>query len=102
VSRSLVVGNVKNAKSAGAGRRKSETSRLGEGFERTAYQALHTRFAERISVDGERWENIKSRSSAVERTSWAAGVDIVGTPELIGGQVPNGYGGNGPGGEFLF
>ena len=77
VRRSFIVGVVKREESLGAGRRKRETWRSGDGLEMTLYHVLHTRFTDRTSVDGGRWENIRVRSSDVERTSSAAGVDLV-------------------------
>ena len=77
VRRSFVVGVVNREESLGAGRRKRETWRSGDGLEMTLYHVLQTRFEDRTSVDGGRWENITVRSSDVERTSRAAGVDLM-------------------------
>lgn len=52
VRRSFVVGVVKRAESSVAGRRKSETSSVGDGFDRTLYHVLQTCFADSTSVDG--------------------------------------------------
>ena len=54
VRRSLNEGCAKRGQFSGAGRRKRETWRSGEGEESTLYHALHTRLAEQTSRVGGR------------------------------------------------